>query len=115
MKKVYVARDPAEAHIVKGLVETHDIPCILKGEQLFAGRGGLPAGLDTQPSVWVVDNRDCKMAGQIAMEYDRALTSEIGDNDRQWRCPVCSEEIDAQFSECWQCGQEKVPTNAERK
>jgi hypothetical protein len=34
MKKVFVARNPAEAHLVKGMLESHGIRAEVQGEAL---------------------------------------------------------------------------------
>ena len=53
MKKVFVASHPTEAHLVKGLLDSREIPAIVRGESLFGVRGEAPVTPDTLPSVWV--------------------------------------------------------------
>ena len=54
MKKVYVAGNPLEAHMVRDFLESAGIEAIVRGEHLFALRGGVPMTEDTLPSVWLV-------------------------------------------------------------
>ena len=63
MKKVYVAKNPADAHLLKGLLEGENIETEVRGEFLNGVRGEVPITPDTCPSVWVMDDAD----------YDRAM------------------------------------------
>jgi hypothetical protein len=71
MKRVYVARGPAEAHLVKGFLETKGIPAIVQGEHLYAIRGGIPMTPDTRPSVWVVQDDHFDRAQALVSEFAR--------------------------------------------
>lgn len=42
MQKVFTARDITEAHIIKGLLESHDIPAQVDGAYLQGAFGELP-------------------------------------------------------------------------
>lgn len=42
MQKVFSARDITEAHIIKGLLESHDIPAQVDGAYLQGAFGELP-------------------------------------------------------------------------
>jgi hypothetical protein len=102
LKKVYIAKNPADAHLLKGLLEGENIEAEVRGEFLYGVRGEVPITPDTCPSVWVMDDA----------EYDRALelvsifregepTNPI--EGEAWRCS-CKEENESQFTECWSCG-----------
>lgn len=69
MKQVFVARNPAEAHIVKGLLESRGIPAEVHGESLWGTRGETPLTPDTAPSVWVLDDLQVPEAIRIVEEY----------------------------------------------
>lgn len=99
MKKVYAARNPADAHLLKGLLEGEGVQAEVLGEFLYGVRGEVPVTQDTCPSVWVADE-----------EYDRAmeLVESLHEGDlpfeaKAWRCR-CGEESDGRFTECWNCG-----------
>jgi Putative prokaryotic signal transducing protein len=103
MKKVYVATNPINAHLLKGILEGENIEAIVQGEFLWGARGEISITPETSPSVWVVDDAD----------YDHAIelinTFQTGDNDGnldiiEWKCSKCGEANEGQFSECWQCG-----------
>ena len=64
--------------------------------------------VETRPSVWVLDNDDLPRALEVARDY-AVRTSKQGESaaarsDEGWVCPDCSEQVEAQFSDCWNCG-----------
>lgn len=102
LKKIYIAKNPADAHLLKGLLEGENIEAEVRGEFLYGVRGEVPITPDTCPSVWVMDDAD----------YDRAmeLVSTIPGGEPQnpiegeaWRCS-CGEASEGRFTECWRCG-----------
>lgn len=107
MKKVYIARDLTEAHLVKGLLEAEDIPAIVQGEYLFAIRGEIPITTDTSPSVWVIDDAHVERARLLVRLFDRPENRQL--RGQLWQCPQCGETLEGQFTECWQCGASRLP------
>ena len=69
MKQVFVARNPTEAHLVKGLLESSGISAEVRGEALWGTRGETPLTPDTLPTVWVVDDHQATEALRIVKEY----------------------------------------------
>src|SRR5262249_36399119 len=57
MKKVFVARNPAEAHLVKGMLEAAGLKAEVRGEALWGTRGETPLDAETSPTVWVLDDK----------------------------------------------------------
>ncbi len=105
MKRVYIAANPADAHLLKGLLEGEDIPAVIQGEFLWNVRGEIPITEETRPSVWVNDS-----------DYDRAMelvaTFVSSENPppeegKEWKCNGCGELNESQFTECWQCGKSR--------
>ena len=107
MKKVYIAGHPTEAHLIKGLLESYNISCEVRGEALFGVRGEVPITADTLPSVWVHDDDDFEKAREIVKDYDRG--SSAAHAQSLWKCPNCGEVLEPQFTECWNCGTEHPP------
>lgn len=101
MKQVFVARNPTEAHFVKGVLETRGIAAEVRGEALWGTQGDLIP--DNLPTVWVLDDRQAPEAVRILEEYSSS-TSVTGLAAHGWRCPGCGEQLEPQFSECWKCG-----------
>jgi hypothetical protein len=105
MKRVYVAANPAEAHLVRGLLEAEGIAAEVHGEDLFGARGAVPATPETAPTVWVVEDADGDRGLEIAQNYERANAAPPSDA-APWTCPACGEENEAGFGACWKCGAE---------
>ncbi len=69
MKQVFVARNPAEAHLVQGMLESRGIRAEVRGEALWGTRGEIPLTPDSLPSVWVLDDLQLPEAIRVVEEY----------------------------------------------
>ena len=101
MEKVFIARHPAEAQFVKGLLENEEIECEVQGAALFSVRGEAPATSETLPSIWIRNEQHVALARDIVARYERDLPSTNA--LPSWRCPRCGELLEPQFSNCWNC------------
>ncbi|HGS5723587.1 hypothetical protein PO80_17710 [Vibrio parahaemolyticus] len=99
--KIFIAKNPAEAHIVCELLKTEDICCEVRGEGLFGLKGELPFGDDTDPYVWLLDPEQQSKAHSIIEAFRQQSQSNIYED---WQCPHCLEHNEGQFGACWQCG-----------
>jgi len=105
MKQVYIADDPTEAHLVKGILEQYGISCEIRGEALWIARGGLPLTSEALPTIWISDDNRYEEAKELTERFQNGtLTSKAGAN---WKCSECGEEVEGQFTECWQCGENR--------
>jgi hypothetical protein len=105
MKQVFVARDITEAHFVREMLESNGLEVAVNGEDLWGTRGELPA-LNAAITIWVLDDAREADARRVVEEYE----SSLGPRDvslTAWRCPKCSQEIEAPFTACWACGTER--------
>ena len=103
MKQIYIADDPADAHLVAGILDQYGISCDVRGEDLWSARGQLPLTTDTLPTVWIADDGKYEQAAELVKKFkDGTLAADKGGSP--WTCPKCSEEVEAQFSNCWNCG-----------
>ncbi|MCP4262963.1 MAG: hypothetical protein GY774_36445 [Planctomycetes bacterium] len=102
MKQVYIADDPTEAHLVEGILKQHGISCEVRGESLWCARGGLPLASETLPTIWIIDDSRFEEAKELAERFQNGTLTENSGID--WKCPECGEEVEGQFTECWQCG-----------
>lgn len=105
MKKVYVAKNLADAHLLKGLFEGENIEAEVRGEFLYGVRGEVPITPDTCPSVWVMDDSDYDKAMELVSAF-REGESQTPIEGEVWRCG-CGEENESKFTECWSCGKER--------
>jgi hypothetical protein len=105
MKRVYGARDLAEAYFVKGLLDAEEIPAVVQGGALQAVLGEVPVNPESLPSVWV-NEQDVDRAMQIISEMKEGGPATI-EPQSNWTCPKCGEVLEGQFSNCWKCGTER--------
>ena len=104
MTRVFTARHPADAHLMKGILESKGISSEVRGEQLFGARGEIPVW-DALPEIWVNDDQ-ADEARHVIQEQSMREPPAI-DN---WQCPKCGESIEAQFTACWRCNTERPVT-----
>lgn len=100
MKHVYTAKLAADAYLIKGFLESAGIEAVVRGEYLVGGQGELPAGLC---SVWITDDAQYAYADRLVADF---LSGNAAREARHnaWRCPKCGEQLEGQFTQCWQCG-----------
>ncbi len=100
MKPLYAARHTTEAHLIRGHLESHGISTIVRGEYLAGGIGELPADLC---KVWVVDDDELARADELLRQF---LGGEAENKPANacWRCAQCGEQLEGQFTACWNCG-----------
>lgn len=108
MTQIYLARNPANAYILKGILESNGLACEVQGDQLYHLLGELPLSQETTPSVWIVDDTQYDRAMQIVEEYKTTELSEASD-EPTWVCHVCGESGYEPFTECWKCGTPRKP------
>ena len=103
MKQVHVARHAPEAHLVRGFLESNGIAAVVRGEFLTSGWGELPVDVC---GVWIAEDGDYERATTLLRSVLR------GDAAREfrgqgWRCPQCGEQLEGQFTDCWNCSARK--------
>jgi len=100
MKQIHTAKHALEAHVVKGFLESQGIEAVVRGEYLTSGWGELPVDLC---SVWITDDARFDQANRLLIAFLKGtLARELG--AQSWQCPECSEILEGQFTECWNCG-----------
>ncbi len=99
LKRAYIAADPVDAHMVRGMLEALGIDAVVKGDIAWSARGETPPMDDTAPQVWV-DEADVPAAREAIARRERGEAGQGG----EWRCPSCGERLEAQFTQCWNCG-----------
>jgi len=98
MIRIYSAPVLAMVENVKNVLELDGIRCTVSNEYLSAGVGQLPP-IETWPQLWVAE-----MDAERASKIIEAAEKNTGGSEGMWICPKCHEEIEAQFSDCWNCG-----------
>ena len=98
MKRVLASLNLAEVHHAKNLLDTIGIRSFMKNEMLASAIGQLPFA-DCQPELWIADDADAERAERILAEG--LLTP--AEKSHRWQC-ACGEISEAQFTQCWRCG-----------
>jgi hypothetical protein len=102
MKRVYCAKDPLMVGHLRNVLVLHGIECVTRKLDLSSGAGELPP-VECWPELWIVDEKRLAEAQAI---LKRAL-SPVEAVKKLWICSGCGEQIEGQFSECWNCGRER--------
>jgi hypothetical protein len=98
MRRLYEAADRIEAQRLVDFLRDHHIPAIIPGDYLSGAAGELPVTLF--PAVWIVEETQWYRARALLAEFLAPAAATGG----PWRCPNCSETVDAGFEVCWNCG-----------
>ena len=99
--KIYITHNPAEAHIVCGLLQSENIACEVRGEQWFGLRGEIPMDEHSMPYIWLFHTFQADDASAIIETFQSASTETVFPN---WICHQCQETNEGHFAVCWQCG-----------
>ena len=109
MRKVYSSQLAPMVGHMQTVLESHGLHCLIKNEFLGGAVGELPPN-ECWPELWILD--DTKYDEAIAIVSAAALDNAV-DVEGRWRCPNCDEELEGQFTDCWQCGTGR-PETADR-
>lgn len=102
MKKVYSNSDLAALAIVRDLLSQEGIESKVLNENTAAALGEIPF-LHAMPELWVRDE-DREQADAVVERFESGETRESMARPA-WTCPECNEQIDGQFTECWNCAE----------
>ena len=102
MKRIHSAKDPLKIGHLKNVMATFGIKCVAKKLDLISAAGELPP-IECWPELWVVDDDKVVKAKRILKKTLAPLASV----KRSWTCNGCGENIEGQFSECWNCGHDR--------
>ncbi|MDA2928397.1 DUF2007 domain-containing protein [Acidobacteria bacterium AH-259-O06] len=97
--KVYSSPNLAMVGHFKNVLEMYSIACDIRGEYRCAAAGEIPP-IECWPELWVVEESQAEQARQIIREALEPTENDPG----LWKCPSCDEEVEGQFTECWDCG-----------
>lgn len=106
MKRVYIAKHPTEAYMVKNFLETEGIASEVRGAALFGTLGGVPITEETLPSVWIIEDNQSERAIDFISRYEKGQgpPEAMG---LPWKCIKCGEIMEPQFTSCWRCGTDR--------
>ena len=94
--RVYSSPDSIKAHFLAGLLRANDIPAVVVGER--AALGGYIPG-DVGVSVRAGD----EAAAMVLVERFVSGQTRSDASAPRWTCANCGEQLEAQFTDCWNC------------
>ncbi len=98
MKRIYSPPVLAMVENVKNVLELNGVKSTITNQYLSAGVGELPP-IESWPQLWV-EEEDVERASEVI----QATGKNIDEPEKVWVCPNCNEEVEEQFTECWNCG-----------
>jgi len=104
--KLYATDDRLLIHHLKNSLQSAGINCYIKNDMIYSLAGEVPVN-EVWPELWIEHEDQLSIAKQH-------LASIIAPENRQtqeWVCRQCGERHDGQFTNCWQCGAEKLVNN----
>ena len=102
LKKIYVAANAVDAHMLKGLLEQEEIQAVVRGDDFVPLQGGTLLKMEIRPSVWVFDDEHLVRARELADDFGHHPPPSAR-RPTLWTC-CCGETSEEQFTECWSCG-----------
>lgn len=102
MKKLYTSPDLLFIQHLKLLLESHGIQIVIKNQEISSLQGGIPAQ-DTWPELWLIDEDVLPKAENTL----KKLLSSDKNEGSPWKCTNCNEQIEPQFTHCWNCNTQR--------
>lgn len=102
MRSVFSSLDALEVHHLRNLLEAEGIRTALKNELLSRLAGEVPF-TEVAMEILVMRDEDGERAAALVAGYRSARPA----TGPQWRCAVCGESVEPQFTACWRCGAER--------
>ena len=99
-KKIYLAANATEAHLIQGLLERESIETSLSGEGLSSAWGALPT--DVNQVEILVDEDKYAEAVEVVSNYEEILRQPAQDG-QSWECEECNKVNPDTFEICWSC------------
>lgn len=104
MKRIYSSVNPAEVRMMSDYLEQNNIKVKTEEKPFSMAMGEIPF-TECYLGVWVEENDEARANSLIEAFFDNS------NKDETWKCPHCSELLEAQFQFCWSCGTEKEGEN----
>jgi hypothetical protein len=100
---VFSLYERPQAGLLKELLASEGIHCLLRNDQLSAAIGEIPF-IECNPELWLIDEEAFPRARLL---LDAWLKYEPPDNLSDWICSSCGEECERQFNACWACRKQR--------
>lgn len=98
ISRVYSASLLPLVQNIRNVLELNGISCSITNQYLSTAVGEIPP-IECWPQLWV-RNEDFPRAKHII----NAMLTHQTSSENTWICPKCNEQLEGQFTECWNCG-----------
>ncbi|MBU2511920.1 DUF2007 domain-containing protein [bacterium] len=91
-----------DAEIAKGILEENDIQAFIRKDDC----GGMEPQLQITEGIKILVNSQDKDKALSIIEYTTKVTKEHSSPEvaiLTWNCKQCGEELEEQFTACWNC------------
>jgi hypothetical protein len=99
MKRIFSSPIVGEIPLLRNMLESAGIACILRNE-ISAGLSPEVPMAESTPELWIQDDHRLAEALQIKADFQSSATV-VGED---WQCQECGEISEPQFTSCWKCG-----------
>ncbi len=96
MIKVFEDFDFSRVGQMQSLLESHGIETFLKNEFGSSVVGELPF-VEVIPQLFVLHRKDLERAQELLAQESPPPAA------KNWTCPQCGNEVEGNFSTCWNC------------
>ena len=104
MKRLFVSDNRILVLQLREYLEANHVRCIVRNEFLGGAAGELPP-TECWPELWVIENQQFDKAAALLSAFQQP--QDDGEQAKRWTCKQCAEILEAQFSQCWNCGYER--------
>ena len=102
MIKIYESHDRIFVESIKATLLSEGIEHLVKDES-SSSLGEVPSIVSCQ-HVWVIQEDDLERARALVKQLESQADRT---HDEPWVCAQCNEQLEAQFTTCWNCGSER--------
>ncbi len=99
MIRIYSTQDTLMLGHLRNVIKAHGIECVIRNEHLATAAGELPP-IECWPELWIVDDSRYNEARALL----RRALAPLGAVEKPWKCRGCGEDVEGQFTQCWNCG-----------
>ncbi len=83
---------------MRNVLATFGIDCVTRNLDLSTAAGEIPP-IECWPELWILDDDRAAEAEAII----KKTLSPLESVKTPWHCDGCGEEVEGQFTECWNC------------
>jgi len=90
-----------DAQLLSDMLNDAGIDVTLMGAYLSGAAGEIP--VDQGPSLWLINSDQDKAARTLIHQWEQQENL----YEQPWICPHCTQKLEVQFTQCWQCGHQR--------